>query len=254
MKKRGKVSLIYTFHNRYVFSRASIMSFKKYTNFNLVADIVAIDVKSSDGTQKLIRQQSEFRRVLPCNPGIVSSAMITGIQEVKGDYIIHIPNDLIFSEKWLDKVYDTYMYFRERANLVMLAFGETYPHKRKCGHHWKRKKGYGFKQFPSICSCCIAKRSIWEEFAKIMLSSIRRRKYGDWHSYQRKVKGRKGFIYPHIKTTAIDKILVDKWEREDWEQRVKNEPDIFQGLDTIDKVKYLIGRYEKDGWARKHKF
>ena len=101
MKKRGKIGLIYTFHNRLEFSRASIISFKKYTNFNLVSDVVAIDVECSDGTEKLIRKQPEFRRVLPCKYGIVSSAIVTGIQEVKGKYLIHIPNDLIFSEKWL---------------------------------------------------------------------------------------------------------------------------------------------------------
>ena len=143
------------------------------------------------------------------------------------------------------------MYF-QNANLVVLAFGETYPYKRKCGHHWSRPQGHGFKQFPAVCSCSIAPRRVWENFDKTMTNSHKRKKYGEWHTYQRKVKGRKGFIYPHIKTTAIDKILVDKWEREDWIERVKKEPEIFKGLDTIKKVKDIIQRYEQEKWARKH--
>ena len=253
MSRKKKIGFIYTFYNRLEFLRVSIRSFRKYTNMKYVEDIVAVDAGSMDGTQKLIRDVDLFRKVVNVKPGIVGDAMIAGLKEVQGDYIMHIPNDMVFSYIWLGNIYDTFEYFNKRINLVILAFGDTYPHSHKCGRHIKRKKGFGVKLHTRVNSLCIAKKEIWDDFINWRLRIKRKPRYGEWQMFQGIVKGRKGFIYPNIGSLIIDRILLHDLSLKIWKDIIKDELNIFKEINTIDKIAYLIRKYERSGWTRQHK-
>jgi GT2 family glycosyltransferase/lipopolysaccharide biosynthesis regulator YciM len=102
------VSIIILTYNNLFYTRETIKSIKKYTDIHY--EIIIIDNNSTDGTVEYLLNIPGINLILNNSNRGFAAGCNQGISAAKGKYILLLNNDVIVSDKWLERLINYFSY------------------------------------------------------------------------------------------------------------------------------------------------
>ena len=100
-----KCTIILRTHNRFAYTKWTLESVKKYTNWEYVDEFLVGDAESVDGTLELLESYDFVDKIYHVPAGNIGINLRKGAELAKNKYVIVLDNDLLVSQDWDLKAY-----------------------------------------------------------------------------------------------------------------------------------------------------